>query len=158
MMLRQLIFRTFALAAFATTSCSVWADVEYPGPTLDRSSDIAGPDLDGNGVRDDLDDYVASLPDTESQKRALRQGFRTLRQAILIDTADKNAVLDVMKKSSASVWCIYSQYDSDAGKKSNDVEKYSINTKARFKAYAAFNSAASGHSAVMPRGDGCEPD
>ena len=131
------------------------AGVEKP-PQLNNDEDIAGPDLDGNGVRDDLDTYVNSLPDTESQKNALRQGFRTLREAILIDTADKNAVLDVMKKSAASVWCIYSQYDSDAGKKSNYVEKYSINTKARLKAYAAFNAAASGHSAVMPRGDGCE--
>lgn len=119
-------------------------------------NEIAGPDINGNGVRDDLDDYVDSLPDNESQKRALRQGFRTLREAILIDTADKNAVLDVMKKSAASVWCIYSQYDSDADKKSHDVEKYSINTKARLKAYAAFNAAASGRSAAMPKGDGCE--
>lgn len=121
-----------------------------------NKNEIAGPDINGNGVRDDLDDYVDSLPDTESQKRALRQGFRTIREAILIDTADKNAVLDVMKKSAASVWCIYSQYDSDAGKKSDDVEKYSINTKARLKAYAAFNAAASGRSSVMPKGDGCE--
>lgn len=43
-----------------------------------NENEIAGPDINGNGVRDDLDDYVDSLPDTESQKRALRQGFRTL--------------------------------------------------------------------------------
>lgn len=165
MMLGQPIFRTFALAAFvtiATTSCSVWADVGYPEPKLDRSSDIAGPDLDGNGVRDDLDNYIDGLPDTARQKQALRQEFAMLRGLTLLDTTDTTAVLDGMRRSIAAISCMYARYgDNEAALRSErirDVERYSINTKERFMAYARFNSAASGHSAVMPRGDGCELD
>ena len=75
-----------------------------------------------------------------------------LRNLLLLDTTDTTAVLDGMRNSSASIWCIYSRYGSDADEKTGEVEKYSVNTEERFKAYARFNAAASGHSAVMPRG------
>jgi hypothetical protein len=42
-------------------------------PKLDRSSDIKGPDQNLNGVRDDIDAWIAALPITDKQKRAARQ-------------------------------------------------------------------------------------
>ena len=131
-------------------------DADGTAPKLNRDADVAGTDVDGNGVRDDLDAYINSLPDTEPQKKALRQGYRVLRNLLLLDTTDTTAVLDGMRNSAASIWCICSRYGSDANKKSGEVEKYTVNTEERFKAYARFNAAASGHSAVMPRGDGCD--
>ncbi|MGL5128596.1 MAG: hypothetical protein ACRC7D_10665 [Aeromonas popoffii] len=131
-------------------------DADGAAPKLNRDADVAGPDVDGNGVRDDLDAYINSLPDTELQKKALRQGYRVMRSLLLLDTMDTTAVLDGMRSSNAAIWCIYSRYDSDAKEKSGDIEKYSVNTEERYKAYALFNSAASGHSAVMPRGNGCD--
>ena len=44
-------------------------DADGTAPKLNRDADVAGPDVDGNGVRDDLDAYINSLPDTEPQKR-----------------------------------------------------------------------------------------
>lgn len=51
-------------------------DADGTAPKLNRDADVAGTDVDGNGVRDDLDAYINSLPDTEPQKKALRQGYR----------------------------------------------------------------------------------
>ena len=46
------------------------ADAERAGkyPPLDRSSDIAGPDANGNGVRDDIEAWINSLPVTDLQR------------------------------------------------------------------------------------------
>ena len=40
------------------------AELERTGalPPLDRSSDIAGPDVDHNGTRYDIDAYITALP------------------------------------------------------------------------------------------------
>jgi hypothetical protein len=38
-------------------------------PKLDRSSDIRGPDADNNGIRDDIDAWIAAQPITDAQKR-----------------------------------------------------------------------------------------
>src|SRR5690606_37178328 len=49
-------------------------DLERRGelPALDRSSDIAGPDADHNGIRDDIDAYITALPVNDAVKKAAR--------------------------------------------------------------------------------------
>ncbi|MFQ2235009.1 hypothetical protein ACK32R_04760 [Aeromonas dhakensis] len=166
MMFRQSAIRIIALTALMTgtaISYAVWAGMSaenrYPGPTLDRSQDIAGPDANGNGVRDDMDDYINGLPDTEPQKQALRQNYSTLRSLLLLDTTDTTAVVEGMRRSSASVACMYANYSEDEAarlhQRLQEAESYSVNTRERFMAYARFNSAASGHSIVLPK-NGCE--
>jgi hypothetical protein len=39
-------------------------------PQLDRSSDIRGPDTDNNGIRDDIDAWIAAQPISNAQKKA----------------------------------------------------------------------------------------
>lgn len=39
-------------------------------PALDRSSSIAGPDADRNGIRDDIDAYIAALPVSDALKKS----------------------------------------------------------------------------------------
>ncbi|MDR2906029.1 MAG: hypothetical protein LBU73_08760, partial [Helicobacteraceae bacterium] len=40
-------------------------------PKLDRSDDLAGPDVNNNGVRDDVENYIIKKYPDERQKRAL---------------------------------------------------------------------------------------
>ncbi len=42
-------------------------------PKLDRSNDLLGPDANSNGVRDDIDAWIAAQPITEVQKKAAQQ-------------------------------------------------------------------------------------
>ncbi|HDX8428298.1 TPA: hypothetical protein RQN23_002998 [Aeromonas veronii] len=166
-MFRQPAIRILVLTAFMTgtaISGAAWAvmgaDNGYQTPTLDRSQDIAGPDANGNGVRDDLDDYINGLPDTEPQKQALRQSYSLLRSLLLLDTTNTTVVLDGMRRTGASIACMYARYSEEEAalmhQRFREMESYSMNTRERTMAYARFNRAASGHSGVLPRGDGCE--
>lgn len=121
--------------------------VEGKYPKLNRDSDVAGPDVDGNGVRDDLDAYVASLPDTEEQKRAMLQGFKLYRYNV---TADPSNIKDVewgMVLSARAVTCIMDMYGiEDGGEKLSKIRAYSLNTKYRFEKYVLFDKAKNGMS------------
>lgn len=49
-------------------------DLEAKGRStiLNPNSDITGPDLDGNGISDDVDAYINKLDLTEPQRNAVR--------------------------------------------------------------------------------------
>lgn len=109
-----------------------------------------------NVVRDDIDAYIASLPDTRPQKLALSQMSAALGNAMLTDTTNQNAMLAASKAIAAGAACLYARYDSSvAHKKSADMKKLTINTRARFNAYDKFNAAMNGTTFALPQGDGC---
>lgn len=119
-------------------------------------TELTGFDANANGVRDDLDTYIVSLPDTSPQKLALSQMSTSLGKAMLTDTANQSAMLAASKEIAAAAACLYARYDSSvAGKKSADMEKRTINTRARFNAYDKFNAALNGTTFALPQGDGC---
>lgn len=59
---------------------------------LDRSRDIEGPDVNGNGVRDDVEAWVDSRPVSEVQRKALMQTARALQATLLVDLKDEAAL------------------------------------------------------------------
>ena len=75
-------------------------------PNLDRSTDIAGPDTDRNGIRDDLDTFIAALPISEQAKNATRQVARVQQQSLLIDLKNRNALLALSDASMAATACM----------------------------------------------------
>lgn len=132
------------------------ADENGSLPQLNRDETISGTDNDNNGVRDDIDAYITSLPDTPAQKNVLKQSAVALGNALKVDTTNRNALLEVSAQISAASWCRHNQYDTaTASKKSAEIEKLMINTKIRFMAYDKFNAALSGTTSVSPQGDGC---
>ena len=132
------------------------ADQSGAYPQLNRDTSVAGPDANNNGVRDDIDAYIASLPDSAPQKAALTQASASVTRAMTTDTTDQNALADAMRQIANASACLHARYDSStASSKNTDMEKLTVNTKERFIAYEAFSAAASGHSFVLPQGDGC---
>ncbi len=124
------------------------------GPAI--ATELTGIDANANGVRDDLDAYIAALPDTIPQKSALSQMSASLGKAMLTDTTNQSAMSAASKEIAAAAACLYARYDSSvAGKKSADMEKRTINTKARFNSYDKFNAALNGATFALPHGDGC---
>jgi len=125
-------------------------------PKLNRDDDVAGPDVDANGVRDDLDAYVASLPDSELKKKAMLQDFSATQYSITLDPSNESSVNEGLRRISDSMKCLYSRYDlSTANKRSKEVETYTINTELRAEAYESFNQAANGHAVSGAEGDTC---
>ncbi len=129
-------------------------------PTLNRDNTIAGPDVNANGVRDDIDAYIASLPDTVIQKAALTQVSSALTSAMLVNVADQAALNTAMSKITNSVTCVNSRYNTATNitmgtDKRHLIRKLTVNTKNRFLAYEKFNTAMSGKSFKLPQGVGC---
>lgn len=126
-------------------------------PRLNHDNTIAGPDNDSNGIRDDIDAYIATLPYTEVQKKAVQQNARVLSSSLTVDTTDKVALQKIANDMSNASWCIYTKLtDGTAGKTAGELEKMIVNTKNRFIQYEKYNSALSGSVSKSPEGDGCD--
>ena len=126
-------------------------------PKLNHDDTIAGPDTDNNGIRDDIDAYIATLPYTEAQKKAIQQDARALTATLIIDTNDSVALKTAGEKIMRAVNCAFDKFDlQTADQVTNDMEKMTINTKNRFMQYEKYNSARSGSVTSLPSGDTCE--
>lgn len=126
-------------------------------PILDRSDSLAGPDINANGVRDDIDRHIDSKPDTQAQKNSLKSLSRALSRAMTIDTKDPNALRDVANSINLAVTCMHETYPSDiASPKGDEIEKLTVNTRARYGAYMKFNSAMNGSVIKGLKGVKCD--
>ena len=129
-------------------------------PILDRADDIAGPDTNKNGVRDDIEAWINTLNVTEPQRKALMQKARSLQQTLLVDLNDKSAVQRVGEGLAASTNCAgdrFAPVRSDSYAVTDKIEAMTANTRARATRYMQYNKARSGSSTTYPNGDTCEP-
>lgn len=130
-------------------------------PKLDRSSDIQGPDVNANGIRDDVEAYIATHYTSPPQRAAAEQFARVIETAMFVDKTDAAALKAVSLKSSKAVHCIYDHFDVNAGAKHpaaviEEIESISTSTKARLLAYLAYSKALDGKAGSVPEGDTCE--
>lgn len=126
-------------------------------PKIDRSDDLKGPDADGNGVRDDIDAYVSSLPITEGQKMAIKKEARFYGHALTVDLRNEVALQAVFDESMMATECIgqfFEGKDREAQEFVDLVRSYTFNTKARTQRYLAYDKALNGMGARLP--DRCE--
>lgn len=126
-------------------------------PALDRSDSIAGPDANEDGVRDDVEAYIAGLEDSDEQKSALRQMSRALQAAMTADPADDASLREATRKMNDAVACIWDRYSAEyANHAVSEVQKVMVNTRERFDAYGNYNSAVSGTVVSLPKEVRCE--
>jgi hypothetical protein len=128
-------------------------------PKLDRSADIKGPDQDSNGVRDDIDAWIAALPITAKQKRAATQDAIALQKTLIVDLKDKTAMDASGDELMASTSClsdVFMPNYQEGFKLSSKIEAMTANTKARAYRYMEYNRAASGSSTLLLDGDTCK--
>jgi hypothetical protein len=125
-------------------------------PTLDISASVAGTDANQNGIRDDIDAFIAARPDSTAQKAALSQYAKTLQTTLLIDTTQPSADSAAAAGIGRSIACIWSVYDPAAAyQMTKDLQKYTVNTLPRIKAYDRFNFSMSGAVLTAPTGVVC---
>ena len=137
------------------------AELERSGayPALDRSSDIAGPDINGNGVRDDIEAWINSQQATDGQRKALLQKARSLQRTLVTDLTDKSALQAAGEGLAASSNCGAIQFPeySTFSKLARNIEAMTANTRARAERYMKYNAARSGSSTTLPNSNTCEP-
>jgi hypothetical protein len=129
-------------------------------PLLDRSNDLQGPDTDNNGIRDDIDAWIAAQPISDVQKKAAQQMARVQQATLMVDLNDRIALQVLGERTAAGVVCLSDifmpnrQQGRDLG---NKIEAITANTKERVRQYLAYNRARSGSSGRLPEGNTCEP-
>lgn len=129
-------------------------------PRLDRSSDIRGPDADNNGIRDDIDAWIAAQPITDAQKKAAQQMARVQQAKLLVNLDDEAALQALGDRTAAGVVCLGDMFMPERQKGRDlggQLEAITVNTKERAKQYLAYNRAVSGSSGRLPEGNTCEP-
>ncbi|MBX3609436.1 MAG: hypothetical protein KF871_06020 [Hydrogenophaga sp.] len=129
-------------------------------PKLDRSDDIRGLDTDNNGIRDDIDAWIAALPITDVQKRAAQQMARVQQAKLVANLTDKTSLQLLGDRSMAGVSCLVDVFkpNNQMGYDLIDqIEANTANTKNRAMQYLAYNRAVSGSSGTLPSGNTCEP-
>jgi hypothetical protein len=146
----------------STTSmnaASAVAQLESAGviPVLNRDATVAGVVTNSNVIRDDINTYIAGLPDSQVQKKALIQLAAAYQRVLLVDTTNSSAVQTADTSLLNAISCIHNQYDSQTfTQKTLMLEKLTVNTKVRFTAYEYFNSATTGYVTTLPaKGYGC---
>ena len=128
-------------------------------PKLDRSTSIAGPDTNNNGIRDDIDAWIAALPITDVQKKAAQQTARVRQSELLVDLTNNTEHDRLGVLASRSTKCLRLVFMPDYQKGydlSSQIEAITANTKERAKQYLAFNRAVSGSVVSSVSGDTCE--
>jgi hypothetical protein len=125
---------------------------------LDRSDSLLSPDLNVNGVRDDIRAYINSLSLEPAKLRAALQNAKALQMTLAVDVTDKAAVQAVGDIQMASAKCFVRVFNGDPNESqiSHALESKTANTKTRVMKYLAYNSASSGSVTSSPSGDTCE--
>lgn len=127
-------------------------------PTLDRSASISGPDVDGNGIRDDIDTYISKQSYTASQTKAVQQFSRALGDIMRADTTSQDALRATDLSAQKSLRCVFSRFPDfqKADIESDNIQKMTANTKLRVETYIKYQIAMSGKVLASPQGDTCE--
>jgi hypothetical protein len=125
--------------------------------SLDRSSDIQGPDTNRNGVRDDIDRFINAGSYSPTNKSAVDQLARAFQSSILSDISNQSELESSRVNIARSVHCLFVRFTPSGGLVQpaeilETLQKITFNTKPRVLASIRFDNANNG--TVLPRVDG----
>jgi Bacterial Ig-like domain (group 2) len=142
-------------AAAGSVSGASSAKVQTVLATLDRSTDVAGPDKDNNGVRDDIDQVIAGFGLTASQTKALTQ-FAAALQVAILSSPDRTSAYANAVELHRGQECVFSQLSADSTKYTKQIKAFTLNTQPRVTAFVGFSHNASGAVYPQPTGTVCK--
>jgi hypothetical protein len=174
-----------ACDAAATTALGVQC-LETNGaiPALDRGPDLAGPDTNGDGIRDDVGSYIAGRAYPAACLAAvnrLAQAYQAVNALVesvgdagLFPPAvgdggadgapatpgDAGATTDPTQPASRlilrAISCLYDTAGcADPEVTIDTLRKLTFNTEARVRAFVTYNHARNGSVSTIPRGNTC---
>jgi hypothetical protein len=127
-------------------------------PKIDVSKDIKGSDQNQNGVRDDIEAWIATQPMTEKQKRAAMLKAEGFQKTLLVDLTDKAALKKLEDELMIATKCLGDAYNpnrEESYKISKQMEALNTSTKERLIRYMKYNAALSGMSFRSPTNYTC---
>lgn len=117
---------------------------------LDREAALVGVDANGDGVRDDVAAFIAALPNTALQKKALEQVARAVTGTLVVDVDHEEKLRLAGRALAEAVACTSHQYGDGATDKVMRIESLMVNTPERLDAYERYNKARSGSVSTLP--------
>jgi hypothetical protein len=130
-------------------------------PALDRSASVAGTDANGNGVRDDVDNWLAHRFTDTQQRAAATQMAKAVQEAVLVDSTSPAASKVVSQHLANAMNCLFARFPDNQGAQApaavgQEIEAVTTNTKPRLLAYLGYNKSRDGTALSLPKGDTCE--
>ena len=120
---------------------------------------VAGIDIDGNGVRDDVDAWLSARFPEPGQRAAALQAAKAL-QAVLTLPEGQQAARAASRRVTDAAQCVFMRFpvasNTNPAVVSHELEALTFNTPPRQRAYRAYNKALSGSVAPLPEGNTCE--
>ncbi len=116
-----------------------------PDPGEAGKATLPGIDADGDGIRDDIQRYIAlTYPDSQKTRAALRQFVRALDKAVLQSPNEQSALNNTegMHRASECNWYIHSE---NSIKMTDLLMAEYLNTIERSRAYLDYNDKLGGH-------------
>ena len=117
-----------------------------PDPGEAGKATLEGIDSDQDGIRDDIQRYIAlTYPDSQKTRAALKQYTLAFQKATLESPDEERALrnTEYMHRASECLWHIHSE---DSIKMSDTLLAEFLNTMDRSRAYLAYNSKLGGHT------------
>ena len=117
-----------------------------PDPGEAGKATLEGIDSDQDGIRDDIQRYIAlTYPDSQKTRAALKQYTLAFQKATLESPDEERALrnTEYMHRASECLWHIHSE---DSIKMSDTLLAEFLNTMNRSRAYLAYNSKLGGHT------------
>jgi hypothetical protein len=117
-----------------------FADMQVPPDpyNLDRSADLAGPDQDHDGVRDDIAAAITSFQLTDDKRRALMDVAKAVQLAVTRSQSKSEAYNNALEIQRA-ISCLASLDPDNFTRLVKTLEAITANTEARTYAYIQFH-------------------
>ena len=144
----------------STAGGSTISELEENGsiPVLDRTPDVAGVDANTNGIRDDIDSYINTMPITEDQKKGVIQLAKTVQESLLVDVTNGADLRKINQGISRSIQCLSVKFPNVQERLEviTSIESKTANTRERTDKYIKLNNALSGSVSKLLSGDTCD--
>lgn len=133
--------------ACSLTGCSGGGSSTPSTPAVDGKATLAGIDANVNGVRDDVEQYIAQSHPNSAKERAALMQYAAVTQKALLDANDKELSIQHAEESDRAMECGYYTMPFDtyvASRKALD--QVLLNTDARNRAYFIYNDQLGGQN------------
>lgn len=141
------------------TVADALSDMEAQG-VISRAPDLDDPlegyDIDQNGIRDDVDAWIAEKTLPPAAEEALQEYAEALSGVFTLDTTVSQDVDDFNRLAAKSMTCLVDTLGQPAYQLFDQLETLLFNTPERARTLDQLSAASSGSVISLPRGDACE--
>lgn len=126
-------------------------------PALDRSDDVYGPDVNKDGVRDDIASFIAGADVTEQQRRYLMHYAAGMQRQVTYEQGAIDNPDQFARDMAQADVCVLSSFDDleKAVFYHKKVQNYTANTKERARRLFAYSGSRDGTVVRLPSAESC---